>query len=90
MSVLTDEENVWNKFIIDLFTNVDRDILKTAFENIVINGTLKQSVIHDKLTAEYDCNIPWAILMDPTSACNLQRDLKNPLIVAVERAPTRR
>ena len=23
------------------------------------------------LEAQYDCNVPWAILMDPTSACNL-------------------
>ena len=25
----------------------------------------------EKLRAEYNCNIPWAILLDPTSACNL-------------------
>ncbi len=70
--VLMDKNSVWYQYVLDLFTNVDREVLKTAFENLVINGTLRQSVIHDKLTAEYDCNIPWAILMDPTSACNLQ------------------
>ena len=44
---------------------------RTVFENFVINATLRHGEIHDKLTEQYDCNIPWAILMDPTSACNL-------------------
>lgn len=24
-----------------------------------------------KLAQKYNCNIPWAVLLDPTSACNL-------------------
>ena len=41
------------------------------FENLAVNSFLigmdKQHKIQDK----YNCNVPWAILMDPTSACNL-------------------
>ena len=41
------------------------------FENFVINGAFLESEIHDRLEAEHGRNIPWAMLIDPTSACNL-------------------
>ncbi len=69
--VLDDPNNNWYRLVLDIFTNVDPGVRRAVFENFIINGTLKQSDIHDRLTEKYDCNIPWAILMDPTSACNL-------------------
>lgn len=41
------------------------------FENFIINTALYGFARQDKLREEMDINIPWAILMDPTSACNL-------------------
>ena len=70
-SVLCDPENNWYKLALSIFTEVDAGVRRALFENFVINGTLKGSEAHDKLEAQYDCNVPWAILMDPTSACNL-------------------
>lgn len=70
-SVLGDSENNWYRLIFSIFTEIDSDVRRTIFENFVINATVRAGEIHDKLTAQYDCNIPWAILMDPTSACNL-------------------
>lgn len=70
-NILTDPENNWYRLILDIFTNVNPGVRRTVFETFVINATLKHGEIHDKLTEQYDCNIPWAILMDPTSACNL-------------------
>ena len=70
-NILTDPENNWYRLILDIFTNVDPGVRRTVFETFVINATLKHGEIHDKLTEQYDCNIPWAVLMDPTSACNL-------------------
>lgn len=70
-SVLGDSGNNWYKLILDVFTNVDAGVRRAVFVNFVINATLKHGEIHDKLTEQYDCNIPWAILMDPTFACNL-------------------
>ncbi len=71
-SVLGDSENNWYRLIFSIFTEIDSDVRRTIFENFVINATVRAGEIHDKLTAQYDCNIPWAILMDPTSACNLR------------------
>ena len=70
-SVARDPENVWNQFIVRLCDEVDHDVLKTLVRNLLINasldGTRRQNALKEKL----GCNIPWAILMDPTSACNL-------------------
>jgi MoaA/NifB/PqqE/SkfB family radical SAM enzyme len=41
------------------------------FENFLINSAILGSRRKNKCVEKYDCNIPWAILMDPTSACNL-------------------
>ncbi len=70
-SALNDPDGNWYRLLMDIFTNIDPGVRRAVFENLVINGTIKQSIIHDRLTARYNCNIPWAILLDPTSACNL-------------------
>lgn len=41
-------------------------------ETVVINGTLIGTPATMKMQDKYQCNVPWAILMDPTSACNLR------------------
>ena len=70
-SILGNPESNWYKLLLDVFTNIDSGVRRAIFENFAINGAFKYSEIHDELTEKYDCNIPWAILMDPTSACNL-------------------
>ena len=69
--IVGDPENNWYKLLMDVFTNIDPGVRRAVFDNFVVEGTIRFSETHDKLTAQYDCNIPWAILMDPTSACNL-------------------
>lgn len=71
-SVISDTDNNWYRFIMSLWEDIDDDIRRAVFENFVVNAALKSADIHDELEAEYDCNIPWAMLLDPTSACNLQ------------------
>jgi MoaA/NifB/PqqE/SkfB family radical SAM enzyme len=46
-------------------------VRRTVFENFVINATLEGWPKQEAARKKYDCNVPWAILMDPTSACNL-------------------
>lgn len=69
--VISDPDNIWYRYVLGLWHDVDRGILRSFFENFVVNTTLKWNDTHEALEAKYDCNIPWAILMDPTSACNL-------------------
>lgn len=69
--VLEDPNNNMNKLIMNVLTEIDNDVLKTAFENFFLNAALLGWQTQVANREKYNCNIPWAILMDPTSACNL-------------------
>ena len=43
------------------------DLVKT----LIIDGNLMAWPVQEANRDKYECNIPWAILLDPTSACNL-------------------
>ncbi|NLM49892.1 MAG: radical SAM protein, partial [Clostridiaceae bacterium] len=70
-NMLLDEENVWHTFAKKLVDEVDRRVLQKFVECFIINSNLTGEEKIRKAEEKYDCNIPWAILMDPTSACNL-------------------
>ena len=55
-----------------LWTDIDRDVFKVFFENFIVNTSLAASNQQVKSRQKHGCNIPWAILMDLTSACNLK------------------
>ncbi len=52
-------------------TDVDADVSKAVFENFFLNANLIGWPKQEQMREKYGCNIPWAILLDPTSACNL-------------------
>lgn len=51
---------------------LDPGVRKAFFQNFMINASLKGSIMQNEVSEKYNCNSPWAILMDPTSACNLK------------------
>ena len=51
---------------------LDAGVRKTFFTNFISNASLKGSVKQQETSEKYNCNAPWAILLDPTSACNLR------------------
>ena len=67
---LTRPGNRWQEFFKAIVVETDENVLDKLilpFYNTVL-------VSYDRRTAameKYDCNIPWAILLDPTAACNL-------------------
>lgn len=71
-AALTDPSNPYYHFIRRMLNEIDPDVMKTLLTNFFINAVLTGWKKQEKLRAEYKCNIPWAILMDPTSACNLK------------------
>lgn len=65
-----DQHNNWYQLImriLDLNPAIRDDLIK----NFVINDNLIAWPKQEEAREKYQCNIPWAILMDPTSACNL-------------------
>ena len=69
--VLEDPGNNMYRLIMDIFQSVDNDVLKTVFENFFLNANIIGWPKQEEMRKKYNCNIPWAILLDPTSACNL-------------------
>jgi len=70
-NVLLDENNVWHTFVQNLVRDVDKKCLQKFVECFIINANLQRAEHSREIAKKYDCNVPWAILMDPTSACNL-------------------
>ncbi|MBD5084817.1 MAG: radical SAM protein [Clostridiales bacterium] len=70
-AVINDPDNNMYQLMMNIFREVDNDVLKTTFENFFLNVNFIGWPIQEKMRAKYNCNIPWAILLDPTSACNL-------------------
>ena len=71
-AALSDPNNNWSKLVKSLWTDIDDEQRKKLVETVVINGTLIGTPATMKMQDKYQCNVPWAILMDPTSACNLR------------------
>ena len=68
---MTNPEHPYYGFIRHMMQNVDQEVLTTAVVNFFINENLIGWPKQEENREKYGCNIPWAILMDPTSACNL-------------------
>ena len=68
---ITDPEHPYYSYIRRLFKEVDPNVTKTLAVNLFINASLVGWKKEEELRKKYNCTIPWAILLDPTSACNL-------------------
>ncbi|WP_315108905.1 radical SAM protein [Clostridium intestinale] len=71
-SIIEDPENTWYQYIRGLYNDINPEVLESTFRNFLINASMIGFPKQRKMEEKYECNIPWAILMDPTSACNLQ------------------
>ncbi|MCD6321579.1 MAG: radical SAM protein [Clostridiales bacterium] len=69
---MADKDGNWYKLAHSLWTDIDDDVRATLFENLVINASMIGISKRRELAEKENCSIPWAILMDPTSACNLK------------------
>ncbi|HBJ06614.1 MAG TPA: radical SAM protein [Erysipelotrichaceae bacterium] len=65
-----EEKGNWYQLIMKAY-QLDAGVRKTFFQNFIVNSALKGSAIQNEVREKENCNVPWAILLDPTSACNL-------------------
>lgn len=68
---MTNPEHPYYGFIRHILKDVDPKVMKTTAVNFFINANLIGWPKQEECREKYGCNIPWAILLDPTSACNL-------------------
>ena len=69
--VIENPDNNWYQLIKSMWTDIDDGVRRAFFENFILNGNLIGWKKQEEARTKYGCNIPWAILLDPTSACNL-------------------
>lgn len=70
-AMILDENGALNKYINRVVDELDKHVLKTALLNLGFEAMLCGTKVMEDARIKYDCNVPWLILMDPTSACNL-------------------
>ncbi|MBQ4626394.1 MAG: radical SAM protein, partial [Clostridia bacterium] len=68
---VNDSDNVWNTFAMNIINELDPQVIKKMLLALGlgagVNGTKAVRANREK----YKCNIPFILLFDPTSACNL-------------------
>ena len=69
--IIQQPDSNWYKLLRSLWTDIDGQVRKAIFNNFIINSNFEWGPISKEYRDKYGCSIPWAILMDPTSACNL-------------------
>lgn len=70
-NALMRKDYVWRNYVKHLITDMDEHVV-TQLVTPIINAAVKSFEIREKAIKKYDCNIPWAVLIDPTAACNLK------------------
>lgn len=72
IDIITNKENTWHDYLFNGLKDIDEDVFTRIALTFAIDagyvGTSTLRSNRDKL----GCNIPWVVLLDPTSACNLK------------------
>ena len=68
---MTNPEHPYYGYIRHIIYDIDPHVMKTTAVNFFINAAMAGWPKQNKCREKYGCNIPWTILLDPTSACNL-------------------
>ena len=70
--IVADPDSNWYKLIERFFSELSPASKEKFLVNYMVNSGIVGIPMQDKAKKKYNCNVPWAILMDPTSACNLK------------------
>ena len=65
-----EEKGNWYQLILRIW-ELDPGVRNAFFKNFIVNASLSGSALQEETMEKEGCNVPWAILLDPTSACNL-------------------
>ena len=68
---INDESN-WYQLIMKILTNANPQVRDRLLKTFVVDANMLAWPKQEAMRERYRCNIPWAILLDPTSACNLR------------------
>ena len=67
-----DPDNIWTQYALSLIRDIDRGVFKQMLVSFGVDAGLYGTKAVRENREKYKCNIPFIILFDPTSACNLK------------------
>ena len=70
-AVLADPDSKWSKLINCVLSQTDPHVARTTALNLGYEAFFRGTKTIRENRVKYRCNIPWLILFDPTSACNM-------------------
>lgn len=70
-AAIKDPDNRWIQYINRVLDETDSHVAKMAIMNLGYEAFFRGTKMIRKNREKYQCNIPWLILFDPTSACNM-------------------
>lgn len=65
-----EEKNNWYQLLMRI-TSLNPEVASPLIKTFLVDANLIAWGRQEHMREKYQCNIPWAILLDPTSACNL-------------------
>ncbi len=66
-----DDKSNWYQLLMHIMNDLNPEVRDSLIKTLIIDGNLMAWPVQEANRDKYECNIPWAILLDPTSACNL-------------------
>lgn len=70
--MIADPNNKWMRYLDKALTELHPNVIKKNALNLGFEAAFYGKKKINENREKYQCNIPWLILMDPTSACNLR------------------
>ncbi len=70
-AMIQDPDSKWMQYVNRLLDEVDPHVAKMTALNLGYEAAFRGTKTIREMRKVHNCNIPWLILMDPTSACNL-------------------
>ena len=70
--IANDPDSKWAHYAERLLRECDPYLLRTFLTAAAYEGGFRGFQQARANSEKYDCNIPWIVLMDPTSACNMR------------------
>lgn len=67
-----DKDNIWRQYVLGLLSDIDRNIVEEMAMALGVDAALYGTKAVRANREKYHCNVPFIILFDPTSACNLK------------------
>jgi MoaA/NifB/PqqE/SkfB family radical SAM enzyme len=72
IDIITNKDNTWHDYLFNGLEDIDKDAFTSIALTFAIDaGYIGTSTLRSN-REKLGCNIPWVVLLDPTSACNLK------------------